>query len=100
MSAQDSFMDRRHWRQTHKGNYLREMGPFMVFLFRCGGNDKWAYSIRSNEAQPERSMQEARQAAFVALAEAVNSIVAPKPPGRFKTVDPFILPDDAEMIDG
>ena len=99
-TPQDSFMDRSYWRQTRKGNYLRELGPFIIFLFRSGGNDQWSFSIRSNGAQPEHSMVEAKQAAFIALAQAVETIAAPKPSGRFRTVDPFILPDDAETIDG
>jgi hypothetical protein len=99
MSAQNSFMDRSHWRQTRNGNFVREMGPFMVFLFRRGGSDKWTWSIRSNEAQTRSSMSEAKFEAYAGFVEAANAIVKPKPTGRFKTVDPFVLPDDAEMSD-
>jgi hypothetical protein len=72
MSAQDSFMDRSQRRQTRNGNFVREMGPFMVFLFRRGGSDKWTWSIRSNEAQTSPSMSIAKLEAFSGFAEAVS----------------------------
>jgi hypothetical protein len=95
MNPLDTFLDRRHWRQTRNGNFVRDLGPFTVFIFRCG--NRWAWSMKSNESTPTASVSESKNGAFAGFAAALQALIQPpRAPGRFKTVDPFIL-DDEEL---
>jgi hypothetical protein len=98
VTIQDTFNDRHLWRQTRNGNFMRTMGPFKVFIFRQPSN-RWGWSIRSDDAMPEDSVFEAKQAAFAALEAAIDALVEPvKSTGRFKTVDPF-CPAGVDLAD-
>lgn len=87
-------MDRHQWRRTHNGNYLREVGPFTLVVYRRSG--KWGWFVKS-QSDLRASVFEAKLSAFEAIEQALQSLEPPMPTGRFRTVDPFPL--DSELID-